>query len=95
MVVLAHGFSSEKQSLVWVRNHLLNAGYSVAMFDFTGHGGSQGQVNFDNAQTERLSYDLETVVNWLISSGYETSKMQLFGHSMGEELFFNTQAEAT
>lgn len=83
MVVLAHGFSSEKQSLVWVRNHLLNAGYSVATFDFTGHGGSQGQVNFDNAQTERLSYDLETVVNWLISSGYETSKMQLYGHSMG------------
>jgi pimeloyl-ACP methyl ester carboxylesterase len=83
MVVLAHGFSSEKQSLVWVRNHLLNAGYSVATFDFTGHGGSQGQVNFDNAQTERLSYDLEAVVDWLIRSGYETSKMQLFGHSMG------------
>lgn len=83
LVVLTHGFSSEKQSLVWVRNHLLNAGFSVAMFDFTGHGGSQGQVNFDNAQTERLSYDLETVVNWLITSGYETSKMQLFGHSMG------------
>jgi pimeloyl-ACP methyl ester carboxylesterase len=83
MVVLAHGFSSEKRSLVWVRNHLLNAGYSVAMFDFTGHGGSQGQVNFDNAQTERLSNDLESVVNWLIRSGYETTKMQLFGHSMG------------
>jgi pimeloyl-ACP methyl ester carboxylesterase len=83
LVVLAHGFSSEKTSLVWVRNHLLNAGYSVAMFDFTGHGGSQGQVNFDNAQTERLSNDLETVVNWLISSGYEASKMQLYGHSMG------------
>lgn len=83
LVVLAHGFSSEKKSLVWVRNHLLNAGYSVATFDFTGHGGSQGQINFDNAQTERLSYDLETVVNWLIRSGYETSKMQLYGHSMG------------
>jgi pimeloyl-ACP methyl ester carboxylesterase len=83
LVVLAHGFSSEKTSLVWVRNHLLNAGYSVAMFDFTGHGASQGQVNFDNAQTERLSFDLETVVNWLISSGYEASKMQLYGHSMG------------
>ncbi len=83
LVVLAHGFSSEKKSLVWVRNHLLNAGYSVATFDFTGHGASQGQVNFDNAQTERLSYDLETVVNWLIRSGYETTKMQLYGHSMG------------
>jgi alpha-beta hydrolase superfamily lysophospholipase len=46
MVVLAHGFSSEKQSMVWVRNHLLNAGYSVATFDFTGHGGSQGTGQF-------------------------------------------------
>lgn len=83
LVVLAHGFSSEKKSLVWVRNHLLNAGYSVATFDFTGHGSSQGHINFDNAQTERLSYDLETVVDWLIQSGYDGRKMKLYGHSMG------------
>ena len=83
LVVLAHGFSSEKTSLVWVRNHFLNAGYSVATFDFTGHGGSEGRVSFDNAQTERLSYDLETVVDFLISSGYKAADIQLFGHSMG------------
>lgn len=83
LAVLAHGFSSESRSLVWVRNQFIKKGYSVATFDFTGHGGSKGAVGFDNATTERLSYDLEYVVDYLIGLGYESSSITLYGHSMG------------
>ncbi|MDX1358134.1 MAG: alpha/beta fold hydrolase, partial [Clostridia bacterium] len=82
-VVICHGFSSDFTNTYRLKSIFHEQGYGVLLFDFTGHGASGGTVTFDNAQTDRLSKDIENAVAFLTDNGYEPENIVLLGHSMG------------
>jgi len=82
-VIICHGFSSDWTNTTRIKDAYKDAGYSVLLFDFTGHGESGGKVAFDNAQTDRLSHDIEAAVESMKIRGFKTVEIILVGHSMG------------
>lgn len=77
-VVLFHGFSGEKSSLLDNADIFRQLGYSTFLVDFTGSGGSSGNqttIGFFEAEQVKTCYD------YLIDNGIKN--IYLFGTSMG------------
>ncbi len=81
IVVLAHGFSSSKQSSTYLNlsENLARHGISTFRFDFFGHGESQGKFQ-DITITEAVD-DIIQAIKFVKSLGYR--KIGLFGSSFG------------
>lgn len=80
-VVAAHGYTSNMGShyMRVAVEGLARRGYTVAAFDFRGHGSSEGSYT---TVGPKEATDLETVVNWVLEkTGRE--KAALIGYSMG------------
>ena len=77
-VVLFHGFSASKSSIIKHSNEFLKLGYNTMLVDFIGSGGSLGStttIGFDEAET------VNDCVEYLKGKGEEN--IHLFGNSMG------------
>lgn len=80
-VIVSHCFTCSKQTLTTARlsRGLVQAGYGVLRFDFTGLGDSDGQ--FAQTHFRSMVQDIICAANWL-AAHYEPAKI-LIGHSMG------------
>lgn len=77
-VIIFHGYSSEKSSMLDKAEAFLDMGYSVLLVDFMGCGGSGGnQTTIGYKEAE----DVKACVNYLVSR--EENNIILFGTSMG------------
>lgn len=78
-VVLAHGFAGSRKIMQSYANVLVDAGYAVLSFDFSGHGSNPARFDFD-----RLNDDLERAYETLIAQPeVDDTRVALVGHSMG------------
>jgi dienelactone hydrolase len=91
IVIVAHGFTADKEMMQSLAYSLLKDGFAVVTFDFRGHG--QNVTDFDE---NRLQQDMRHVVafaknmneNMPIAFGrpfkeVDTSRIAIMGHSMG------------
>jgi len=77
-VILFHGYSGEKSSLVEQSDEFIKLGYSTLLVDFMGSGGSEGNqttIGFKEAEEVKTAFD------YLKQKG--TTKIYLFGTSLG------------
>jgi uncharacterized protein len=77
-VVLFHGFSGEKSSMLDKSDEFIRLGYNTLLVDFMGCGGSEGiqtTIGFKEAEEVKTSFD------YLGQKGEK--KIYLFGTSMG------------
>jgi len=78
LVVVAHGYSADRQIMSPMARSLASAGYAVLTFDFRGHGSNASQFRGD------LRRDLDAVVGWAGTSPYiDARRIAVLGHSMG------------
>ena len=77
-VIIFHGYSGYKSSMLEKSDEFLKMGYSTLLVDFMGSGGSEGNqttIGFKEAE------QVKTAVDYLSNIGEE--KIFLFGTSMG------------
>ena len=80
-IIISHCFTCTRQTLTTARlsRGLVQAGFAVLRFDFTGLGDSDGC--FANTHFTSMTQDIECAANWL-AEHYESAGI-LIGHSMG------------
>ncbi|MBI5116321.1 alpha/beta fold hydrolase [Candidatus Poribacteria bacterium] len=91
IVIVAHGFTADKEMMQSLAYSLLRDGFAVVTFDFRGHG--QNNVGFDH---NRLQEDMKLVVDFAknlnermpvsfgqTSKEVDTDRIAIMGHSMG------------
>ncbi|MCX6351881.1 MAG: alpha/beta hydrolase, partial [Bacteroidetes bacterium] len=77
-VILFHGYSGEKSSMIDKSDEFLKMGYNTLLVDFMGAGGSEGNqttAGFKEAEEVKTCYD------YLSNAGEQ--KIYLYGTSMG------------
>ncbi len=81
VIILCHGFSSNKDSLTFVsmEEKLNNKNIATFRFDFYGHGESEGK--FEDITVSEAVDDAQKAIEFLMGKGY--SKIGLFGSSFG------------
>lgn len=88
VVVLFHGYSSERSGLLPEARVFAELGCRVVMVDFPGSGGSPGNrttLGIDEAR------DVATVFDW-IATVYPDRRIVLYGHSMGGAAIMRSMA---
>ncbi len=79
-IILQHGYSANSAQMLPVAHMLKRHGYGVLMFDFRGHGKSQGeQVTLGLYEVK----DTDAAVAFLRQQPEVNSKIGLIGNSMG------------
>jgi hypothetical protein len=63
VVVLAHASLGDRAQLVPQARWLVDAGYGVLLFDWPGHGASEGRVTYGRGELDAL----RAVVDWLVA----------------------------
>jgi pimeloyl-ACP methyl ester carboxylesterase len=76
LVVLAHGWTEQREIWALVARRLLDAGCRVVLYDQRGHGSSTSGT--DGFTIPRLAHDLEAVL-----TAVDARDAVLVGHSMG------------
>lgn len=77
-VILFHGYSGEKSSMLDKSDEFLNLGYNTFIVDFMGSGGSEGnQTTLGFKESE----EVKTAFDYLTAQGEKN--IYLFGTSMG------------
>ncbi|MGG9963244.1 alpha/beta hydrolase [Ferruginibacter sp. SUN106] len=77
-IILFHGYSGEKSSLIDKSDEFIRQGYSTFLVDFMGSGGSEGNqttIGFKEAAEVKTAFD------YLVQQG--ETKIYLFGTSLG------------
>jgi dipeptidyl aminopeptidase/acylaminoacyl peptidase len=87
-VILFHGYSGEKSSLLGRSQVFLDLGYNTVLVDFMGSGGSEGnQTTIGTKEAE----EVKTVYDYIDSSGEKN--IILFGTSMGATAIMKAVAD--
>lgn len=89
-VLLLHGYGDVKSSLVPEAESLARRGWSVALLDFEGHGGSDGHTT---TLGWREAEDVCAAVAWLGETRRLARPLVLFGMSMGGAAALRAQAD--
>jgi len=79
VVILFHGYSGNKSSLITYSEAFNALGYSTLLVDFMGCGGSEGNqttIGFKESKDVKAAFDF-------IKKTYPSQEIILFGHSMG------------
>jgi uncharacterized protein len=77
-VILFHGYSASKSSLIDKSDEFLKLGYSTLLVDFMGSGGSEGNqttLGFKEAE------EVKSAIDYIVAKGEK--RVYLFGTSMG------------
>lgn len=87
-VVMVHGSSGDRRSLLGEARALLERGYSVLLFDAPGHGESDGNPDWQRDIPESL----DAAIDWVLAQpGIDPDCVGALGYSMGT----STVAEVT
>jgi len=80
-VILNHGWSSNSSRMLFLAQKFHNAGISVLLFDFRGHGRSDSDGPITML---KFAEDIISGVNYLFKNKLTSeAKVGVFGHSMG------------
>jgi uncharacterized protein len=79
-IILCHGSSADRRSLLTEARALVAAGHGVWMFDWPGHGESVGRVDFGAGSRTALQAVVDTVASW---PGVDAKRLGLYAFSMG------------
>jgi pimeloyl-ACP methyl ester carboxylesterase len=91
VVVVCHGYSGNRATMLPCLKFLHHAGYAVVLFDFRAHGWSGGRMATFGSQ-EPL--DLKAVLDWIESRpDLAGLPIALFGESMGASVALIVAAE--
>jgi hypothetical protein len=91
-VILAHGVGDSLESYTEVAGVLHRRGHSVLLFDFRGHGGSQGRyVTLGGRERE----DVRAAIGRVQQDGLASSGLVLMGWSMGAVSVLRAAADRT
>lgn len=85
-LVVAHGFSGNRQLMYGFGFALAQSGYTVALVDFAGHGASPDRLppEFDEARYQKLAANLDAAIEHLRAQwGIPSERIAILGHSMG------------
>lgn len=88
-VIIGHGHTGNKEPDLHYAAMFYQAGYNVFMFDFRGHGRSEGPRGSSMGYWERL--DVHAAVDWLLNQGQ--TRFAAFGISMGAAILIMAAAE--
>lgn len=88
-VIMGHGHAGNKEPDLEYAAFFYQAGYNVFMFDFRGHGRSEGPLGSSLGWAER--YDVHGAVDFLLGRGQ--SRFAAFGISMGAAILIMAAAE--
>lgn len=87
-VIIFHGYSGVKSTMLDKADEFINLGYSVMLVDFMGAGGSEGNqctIGFYEAE------EVKTTFNYIKEQG--ESNIILFGTSMGAAAIMKAQSD--
>jgi alpha-beta hydrolase superfamily lysophospholipase len=87
-VIIFHGYSGVKSTMLDKADEFINLGYSVLLVDFMGAGGSEGNqctIGFYEAE------EVKTAFNYIKEQG--ESNIILFGTSMGAAAIMKAQSD--
>lgn len=91
VVILCHGLGANKSDLLGIARFISDAGYNVFLFDFRGHGESQGKFTSFGYLEQR---DLEGAVDYVQQrQGLEKASIGVLGVSMGASVAVMTAAK--
>ena len=89
-IIFAHGYNGNRGNLE-ITTFLNKAGYNVLMFDFRGHGGSDGNYISMGHYEKR---DIEGAINYLSQrNDVDMARIYGLGQSMGAAALLFTQEE--
>lgn len=80
VLIKAHGSRGDRTNFLELNKPLWESGYNLLLFDFQGHGLSDGE-RFSYCEYER--YDLLNAVDFLKSKGFKSESIGIIGWSMG------------
>lgn len=89
-VVVAHGVGDSLESFLDTASTLNRRGHAVILFDFRGHGGSEGRLTTLGGRERE---DVRAAAGWLRGRGRAGRGLIFFGHSMGAVAVLRAAAE--
>ncbi len=96
LVVVTHGFAGSLQMMQYISRDLARAGFTVAAFDFIGHGRNGGLLSPDVARIEGTTQQLVDqtlgVLNALEAEGVASDRLAFVGHSMATDIVIRAAA---
>jgi alpha-beta hydrolase superfamily lysophospholipase len=93
-VVIAHGFAGSRQMMSGYAQVLAQAGYTVHVFDFVGHGRHPLPMSGDPAAVEGTTRLLVDQTRTVIDAARQgTVPVALIGHSMATDVLVRVAAE--
>ncbi|MHA1346565.1 MAG: alpha/beta hydrolase [Candidatus Heimdallarchaeaceae archaeon] len=83
-LMVLEGFGGDHIAMKNILTEFAEFGFHLFAFDFSGHGQSDGSLEFDNAKTDRLANQTLQAKNEFINlSGLNNTEILMLGHSMG------------
>ncbi|MCD8107600.1 MAG: alpha/beta hydrolase [Oscillospiraceae bacterium] len=83
-VLICPGYSCDRQKWRPLANLFTSNGMTVMSFDYSGQGGSNGTIGFDNAKTDDIAVEIADAIEVLHErTGIDYDHIILVGHSMG------------
>lgn len=86
LVVVAHGFAGSRQMMQVISYDLARAGFTVAAFDFAGHGRSGALMSRDVTRIEGTTEQLVQQTVGIITALAPEGAIALLGHSMATDI---------
>lgn len=97
LVVVTHGFAGSRQMMQYISRDLARAGFTVAAFDFFGHGRSHRLLSPDVTRLEGTTQQLVVQTRRVIDAVREveglTGAIALVGHSMATDIIMRAAEE--
>jgi hypothetical protein len=98
VVVIAHGFAGSRQLMEPFALTLAQAGYTVASFDFEGHGRNprpmSGDVTTVQGTTQFLMAETARVAEAALAHPQSDGRLAYLGHSMASDIIVRAALEA-
>jgi dipeptidyl aminopeptidase/acylaminoacyl peptidase len=80
LIVVLHGLTDQKEGMLSIAEAFADAGYLAVVPDLRAHGSSGGRYT---SMGYREKWDMEALLNYLESQGYDVSHTGVLGGSLG------------
>ncbi len=99
LVFVAHGFAGSRQMMQYISRDLSRAGFTVAAFDFYGHGRDGQRLSPDvtriEGTTQQLVGQTKAVIEAVRSELDTAGPIAMVGHSMATDIVIRAAAEVS
>ena len=97
LVIVTHGFAGSRQMMQYISRDLARAGFTVAAFDFLGHGRSKESLSPDitriEGTTRQLVAQTRAVAKAVRTETGLAGPVALLGHSMATDIIIRAAQE--